>query len=161
MLVENDKVVSFNYTILDDQQTPVESNEGGVPMAFLCGKNNILPTLENAMLGKATGDKFDVTLAPKDAYGERRADATQKVPIKHLASKHKRLLPGMFVKLNTDNGVVDASVIKAGKFMVELDLNHPFAGKTLIFSIEITDIRDATSEELSHGHAHGVGGHHH
>lgn len=161
MLVENDKVVSFNYSILDNQKTPIEASEEGVPMAFLCGKNNILPALEKAMLGKTKGDAFDVTLEPKDAYGERREDATQKVPIKHLASKHKRLLPGMFVKLNTENGYVDASIIKAGKFMVELDLNHPFAGKTLIFKIEITDIRDATSDELAHGHAHGVGGHHH
>lgn len=161
MQVENDKVVSFTYTILDEQNSTIESSEQGVPMAFLCGKHNILPALETAMLGKTKGETFDVTLEPKDAYGERREDATQKVPVKHLASKHKRLLPGTFVKVNTDKGVVDASVIKAGKFMVTLDLNHPFAGKVLTFRIEITDIRDASEDEIAHGHAHGIGGHHH
>ncbi len=83
------------------------------------------------------------------------------MPIKHLASKHRRLLPGTHVKLNTEQGVVDASVIKAGKFMVNLDLNHPFAGKSLVFDVEISSVRDATEEEIAHGHAHGDGGHQH
>lgn len=161
MEIQNDKVVSFLYTIRDESQLPVESNRDSMPMAFLCGKNNILKALEDQMLGRAVGDQFSVTLTPEQAYGEKKQNAQQKVPIKHLASRHKRLLPGTMVKLNTENGYVDASVIKAGKFMVELDLNHPFAGKTLIFDIEITAIRDASAEELAHGHAHGDGGHHH
>ena len=130
-------------------------------MAFLCGKGNILKGIEQAMLGKTAGDKVDVTLPPEEAYGCRNENAKQKVPIKHLASRHKRLLPGTLVKVNTQQGIVDASVIKAGKFMVELDMNHPFAGKTLVFKLEIKSVREATDEELAHGHAHGEGGHHH
>lgn len=161
MEIQNDKVVSFLYTIRDESELPVETNRDSMPMAFLCGKNNILKALEDSMLGRTVGDQFSVTLAPEQAYGAKQDNAQKKVPIKHLASRHKRLLPGTMVKLNTENGYVDASVIKAGKFMVELDLNHPFAGKTLIFDIEITAIRDASAEELAHGHAHGEGGHHH
>lgn len=162
MEIEKDRVVTFHYSIREDgKDTDVESNKNAMPMAFLVGKGNILQGLEDAMLGKSAGDSLNVRLEPEQAYGERRANATQKVPIKHLASKHKRLLPGTLVKLSTERGHVDASVIKAGKFMVELDLNHPFAGKTLIFDLEIKAVREATSEEISHGHAHGDGGHHH
>ncbi len=162
MLIENDRVVSFYYRLSEEGQAPIEDNyEGQSPMAYLHGHGNILAGLEEALEGKQAGDKASITLPPEKAYGTRKDDATQKVPIKHLASKHKRLMPGTLVKLNTEKGVVDARVIKAGKFMVTLDLNHPFAGKTLIFDIEITDVREASQEEIDHGHAHGIGGHQH
>ena len=161
MQIENDKVVTFQYTISEDGGEKLESSEQGIPMAYLHGHNNILRSLEDAMTGKSEGDTFSVTLTPEQAYGPRNEDATQKVPIKHLASKHKKLLPNMLVKVNTDKGVVDARVIKPGKFMVQLDLNHPFAGKTLIFDIEIKGVREATTEEIAHKHAHGEGGHQH
>lgn len=161
MQIENGVVATFVYSISDDAGTAVESNRDGIPMAFLCGKGNILQGIEDALLGKCEGDQVQVILPPEQAYGPRRDDAQQKVPIKHLASKHKRLLPGTLVKVNTEKGLVDASVVKVGKFMVTLDMNHPFAGKTLSFDIEVKGVRAATEEELAHGHAHGDGGHHH
>lgn len=164
MNITQDKVVTFHYRLSEQgesAQTEIENNHDGLPMAYLHGHRNILPALEKALEGKAAGDVLDVVVAPEDAYGERKPGANQKVPVKHLLSKHKRLLPGMLVKVNTEKGAVDARVIKPGKFMVELDFNHPLAGKTLNFHIEVKEIRDASEEEIAHGHAHGEGGHHH
>ncbi|TVZ37886.1 FKBP-type peptidyl-prolyl cis-trans isomerase SlyD [Alteromonadaceae bacterium 2753L.S.0a.02] len=161
MQVEKDRVVSFHYTLKEAGGNTLEENNDSVPMAYLHGHGNILPALEDAMAGMSAGETKQVTLAPEDAYGLRHEDALQKVPVKHLVGKYKRLLPKMVVRVNTDKGVRNASVIKAGKFMVELDMNHPFAGMALDFTVAIKEVRDATPEEISHGHAHGDGGHHH
>ena len=130
-------------------------------MAYLHGHRTILPGLEEALEGKTVNDVIDVVLPPEKAYGAHQEGAIQKVPIKHLASKHKRLLPGTFVKLNTEKGTKDATVVKAGKFMVTVDTNHPVARKTLTFKVTIKDNRQATADEVQHGHAHGPGGRHH
>lgn len=161
MQIAKDHVVTFTYSLKEQGKTQLEANTADAPMAYLHGHRNILPGLETAFDGKQKGEQFEVVLEPEQAYGKRRDDAVQKVPIKHLVSKHKRLLPGTLVKVNTEKGTVDASVIKAGKFMVTLDMNHPFAGKTLVFDVCVSDIRAATDEEIAHGHAHGLGGHHH
>jgi FKBP-type peptidyl-prolyl cis-trans isomerase SlyD len=161
MQISQDKVVTFHYRLREEEGVELENNQDAVPLAYLHGHRNILPGLEEALDGLAADDVVTVTLPPEKAYGPRHPNATQRVPVKHLASKHKRLRPGMLVKVNTENGVKDARVLKVGKFMVDLDLNHPFAGKTLVFEIQIVDVRDATSEEIAHGHAHGEGGHHH
>ena len=161
MKISKDKVITFFYSLKDLQGPELENNQGSVPMAYLHGYKNILPALEKEIEGMSEGESKEVTLSPENAYGLRNDNALQKVPIKHLAGKYKRLLPGMLVKVNTEKGLVNASVVKAGKFMVNLDMNHPFAGKTLVFSISIKSIREATAEEISHGHAHGEGGHHH
>lgn len=161
MPIAKDHVVSFSYRLSEQEGSSLEQTGDAAPMAYLHGHNNIMPALEVELEGMEKDENKTVTLTPEQAYGERKANWTQKVPVKHLASKHKRLLPGTLVKLNTEKGTVDATVIKAGKFMVELDLNHPFAGKTLVFDITINDIRKASDDELAHGHAHGIGGHHH
>ncbi|SMF21251.1 FKBP-type peptidyl-prolyl cis-trans isomerase SlyD [Alteromonadaceae bacterium Bs31] len=161
MKIAKDCVVSFHYQLSEVGGEALESSEDGVPMAYLHGHGNLLKGLEEALIGLASGDKKSVTLPPEKAYGERRDNAMQKVPIKHLIGKYKRLMPNMLVKVNTEKGPVNARVIKPGKFMVELDTNHPFAGKTLEFAVEIKSVREATEEELAHGHAHGEGGHQH
>lgn len=161
MQIENNKVVSLFYHLKDAGGQDLEHNQEGIPLAYLHGHNNLLPALEEALTGKEAGAKFTVTLPPEKAYGPVRPNATQRVPIKHLASHHKRLLPGTLVRVQTDKGTVSARIIKAGKFMVDVDMNHPFAGKTLVFEIEVVSIRDASADELAHGHAHGDGGHHH
>ncbi|MCK9469724.1 MAG: peptidylprolyl isomerase [Porticoccaceae bacterium] len=160
MKIDNNKVVYFHYRLSEVGQEPLETSDSDQPAAYLHGHNNILPALEEAMAGREAGDDFAVTLSPAQAYGERQEGQQQRVPIKHLLTKGK-LRPGMAVKVNTANGPRDARILKVGKFNVDLDLNHPFAGLELAFAIRITEVREASLEEIDHGHVHGAGGHHH
>jgi FKBP-type peptidyl-prolyl cis-trans isomerase SlyD len=163
MQISANKVVSFHYRLNDIQGTTLESSYGADPTVYLHGHSNLLAALEEAMLGKLTGDKINITLNSQQAYGERREGAIQRIPIKHLhdAPPKNKLKPGAIVRVNTPNGPWEAVVLKVGKFNVDIDSNHPLAGKTLTFDIEIIDVRDATEGELAHGHVHGVGGHQH
>lgn len=160
MRIEKGNVVQFNYTLMDEQHKELEKSDTKIPMAYLHGYNNLLKGLEAAMDGKQIGDKFSVTLTPEDGYGEIRENAEQRVPMKHLQGA-KKWKKGMIATVHTEQGRKQVTVVKVGKFMVTVDFNHPFAGKTLIFEVDIIDIRVATNEEISHGHAHGVGGHQH
>jgi FKBP-type peptidyl-prolyl cis-trans isomerase SlyD len=163
MKISAGTVVSFHYCLLNGDQE-LESSFDGDPMAFLYGKKNIIAGLEEAMLDKAAGDTFTVTLAPEKAYGLRRDDALQRVPIKHLHNAQKiknKLKPGMVVHINTDQGSKQSTVVKVGRFNVDVDTNHPLAGLALTFEVNIIDVRQASDDEIAHGHAHGVGGHHH
>ena len=162
MKISSDKIVTFHYRLSDEEGVLLEESHGGDPTAYLHGHRNVIRGLEDAMEGKSIGDVFTATIEPIMAYGLRREDSHQRVPIKHLLTKAKaKVKPGMTVSVQTEQGVKEMVVIKAGKFNVDLDTNHPLAGKTLTFEISILDIRESTSEERSHGHAHGVGGHHH
>lgn len=160
MKITKDSVVQFHYTIKDEQGAEVESSRTGEPMAYLHGHNNMIPGVESALEGKEKGDKFDVTVEPKDGYGERQEDAIQRVPAKHLMGADK-WAPGMIAAVQTEQGQRQVTVVKVGRFMVTVDLNPPLAGKTLQFDLEVVDVRAATDEEIEHGHAHGVGGHQH
>jgi len=163
MTVAKDKVVLFHYSLLNSKGDLLENSDAADPMAVLIGCGNILIGLEDAMLGKSVDDQFSVTLPPEQAYGLTLPNAQKRIPIKHLvnAKKKMKLTAGDQIKVNTDQGVRDATVIKVGKFNVDIDTNHPLAGQTLTFDITIDGIRDASDDELSHGHAHGDGGHHH
>lgn len=161
MKIENNKVVTFFYSLQNEHGEELENNFDTTPTAYLHGYKNIFPALENALLGLEAEDEKSVKLKPEEAYGPRRADATQRIPIKHIAGKPKKLKVGQFVKVNTEKGLVDGSVVKAGKFMVDIDFNHPLAGASLVFDIKIDTVRDASEEEIAHKHAHGIGGHHH
>lgn len=154
-------MVSFTYRVTDEAGTELEKSDEHEPMFYLHGHNNLLRGLEVALEGKAVSDEVKVTLSPQDAYGVRRDDAVQRVPIKHLVTKSKRYQPGMIVQVQTDQGARNVTVVKVGKFNVDVDFNHPYAGKTLTFDVSIQSIRDATEEELTHRHAHGPDGHHH
>lgn len=160
MQISKNSVVSFHYSLKNAQGDELENNQAEDPTLYLHGANNIIPGLEKAMEGRSAGDSFEVDLSPADAYGERRDDMAQRVPAKYL--KHEgKLRPGQTVRINTDKGMRSATVIKVGKFSVDVDMNHPLAGQQLHFSIQIADVRQATAEEVQHGHAHGVGGHQH
>lgn len=161
MKIEKDKVVSFLYHLRDANGQELEQSEPGLPLAYLHGHNNLLPALEEALVGLEAGAKFNLTLPPEKAYGPVEPNKTQRVSIKHLVNPPRRLMSGMIVHVQTEQGPVAAKTVKVGKFMVDVDLNHPFAGKTLEFQIEVVSIRDATADEITHGHAHGEGGHHH
>jgi len=160
MQIEKNTVAQFIYNLKDEAGNELESAEAGNPVAYLHGHDNMLEGLEKQLEGKAVGDKFSVTLAPEDAYGERQENSEQRVPIKHLQGA-KKWKPGMVAVVHTEQGQRQVKVVKAGKFMVTVDTNHPFAGMTLTFDIEVQDVRLATADEVSHGHAHGVGGHQH
>lgn len=149
--IEQDKVVTFFYNLNDADGSILESSADTHPVIYLHGHNNILSGLEQALTGKIANDELTVKLLPHEAYGPRHESAVQKVPIKHLVGKHKHLAAGTFVKVNTQKGVKDATIVKAGRFMVTIDMNHPFAGKTLEFNIKVGQIREATSQELTDG----------
>lgn len=160
MNISKDTVVQFHYSLKDDKGELIESTEGKDPMAYLHGHSNIISGLENALEGKAVGDSFSVTVQPKEGYGERQEDATQRISLKHLQGARK-WKPGMMAFVETDNGYRQVTVLKVGKFNADVDTNHPLAGKTLVFDIQVSEVREASADEKAHGHAHGVGGHHH
>ncbi len=164
MQIGSDKVVGFHYRLSDADGTLIENSYEGDPSLYLHGHDNLLPAMEAALEGKQTGDKLTLDLSPEQAYGERREGAVQRIPIKHLLDYDKlknKLKPGMKVAVNTAHGPWEAVVLKVGKFNVDIDSNHPLAGKHLCFELEVTSVREATADELAHGHAHGVGGHQH
>lgn len=162
MKIEKDKVVSFHYVVSDGGGGPVDSSrERGQPLMVLIGHGNIIPGLEAALTGREKGERFEVTVKPAQGYGERREDFTQRVPKKYF-QRPESLKPGMTTVLNTrESGQRMVTVQKIGSSVIDIDLNHPLAGKTLKFDVEITDVRDAVPEELAHGHAHAGDGHSH
>lgn len=160
MNIESGSVVSFHYTLRGEAGVELESSRGDEPSVYLHGANNVIKGLEAAMAGRAAGDVFSATIQPADAYGKVVPDQTRRVPVKHLVFRGK-LRPGAVVQLNTSEGMRTVTVVKAGRHSADIDTNHPLAGQALTFDVEIVDVRVATAEERSHGHAHGPGGHHH
>jgi len=160
MQVANNTVVSFHYQLEEVGGNYTEDSSGGDPMLYLHGHRGVLPGLEDAMAGKVAGDKFSVQVSPENGYGLRNDDSIQRVPIKHLVNTKKPVV-GDVVTVNTKTRQVNATVVKVGRHNVDVDTNHPLAGKELKFDIEIIDVREATMEEVAHRHAHGVGGHQH
>ena len=159
MKIEKDRVVRFHYTVAEQGSDAIETSKDREPLAILAGHGNVIPGLEQAMEGHETGDSFSADIAAADAYGERRDNLTQRVPKKHFGEQ--RLSPGMQVVLNTNFGPRAVTIEKVGMSVVDVDLNHPMAGKDLHFDIEVVEVREATAEELEHGHVHGEGGHQH
>jgi FKBP-type peptidyl-prolyl cis-trans isomerase SlyD len=159
MQVEHNKVVVFHYTLNDTEGSFTETSEGREPVVYLHGYGQLVPGLEQAMGGRQAGDAFQSSVAPEQAYGPRDEAAVQRIPIKHLVRPGK-LAPGQVVTVNTSDGQRRATLVKIGHHNVDVDLNHPLAGKTLNFDIRIVEVRDATAEEIAHGHVHGPGGHH-
>lgn len=157
MEIEKNKVVTFHYSLKDNDSDYSESTDGKEPAAYLHGYGGIMRGLEREMKGKKAGDEFSVTVRPEDAWGVRDPNAVQRVPIKHLIRPGK-LDVGKLVAVNTQQGQYQATVLKVGRFNVDLDFNHPMAGRTFLFDVKIVDVRDATPEELAHRHVHGPGG---
>ena len=160
MKIEKDRVVRFHYAVAETGAESVEnSKDGGKPLAILFGHGQIIPGLEKAMDGREAGESFKASVPATEAYGERRDGMSQRVPKKHFAGQ--KLEAGMQVVLQTKFGPRAVTVQKVGMSVVDVDLNHPMAGKDLDFDIEIVEVREASSEELAHGHVHGDGGHQH
>ncbi|MBE9399625.1 peptidylprolyl isomerase [Pontibacterium sp. N1Y112] len=160
MQIADKTVVQINYTLKNDSGEVLDSSEGQEPLAFLCGAQNIIPGLENALLGKQVGDKLDVRVEPSEGYGEVHEEMIQKVPKENFEGVDT-VEVGMQFMAQAPWGEQPVTVIKVEEDGVTLDGNHPMAGQILNFSVEVVEVREASEEEVEHGHAHGAGGHHH
>ena len=160
MKADKDKVVTFHYHLSDEAGAELDSSRASEPLTILFGHGAIIPGLEQAMHGHEAGDRFNVSVPPEQGYGAHRADFTQRVPKKYFRDA-ENLKPGMSTVISTKEGQRPVTVIKVGSSVIDIDLNHPMAGKSLHFDIEIVEVRDASAEEIEHGHVHGPHGHHH
>ena len=160
MKITDNKVVVLHYAVSDSEDTLIDSSYDHSPLAVIQGSHYLIPGLEEALVDHQAGDKFEVTLTPEQAYGERREGALQRIPLKHLQglTKGKKWAADMTAVVESNQGRNEVTLIKVGRFNADCDLNHPFAGKTLTFAVEIISVRAATEDELSHGHAHAKDG---
>ena len=160
-LIANGKVVSFNYTLRNDAGETLDESGPGEPMMYLHGADNIVPGLERKLSGRGVGEKLDVIVEPADGYGERDSAGVQDVP-REAFPPDAPLQEGVsFVVETPDGRAFPLWVVSVSETTVRCDANHPLAGVRLHFAVEITHVRDATREEMDHGHPHGPGGHHH
>lgn len=160
MQITQDAVVSIHYTLTNDKGETLDSSAGGEPLAYLHGNGNLIPGLENALNGKQAGDKLSLKIAPADGYGEYNKALVQRVPRRSFRGVSDMRV-GMQFQVQSDTGPRSVTVTQVAGDMVTVDGNHALAGQNLNFEVEVTDVRAATAEELSHGHVHGPGGHHH
>jgi FKBP-type peptidyl-prolyl cis-trans isomerase SlyD len=160
MQVEEKKVVSIHYKLTDDDGKVLDSSENDQPLVFIYGIGMLIPGLEKALEGKVTGDKLKVSVNPEEAYGERDEGLTQMVP-KSQFDEEETLQLGMQFQVETEQGVLVVTVIEVTDTEVKIDGNHPLAGMKLHFDVSVGEIREATDEEIDHGHVHGAGGHDH
>jgi FKBP-type peptidyl-prolyl cis-trans isomerase SlyD len=160
MSIATDSVVTIHYTLKDEAGNTLDSSAGGDPIAYLHGHGNIVPGLERQLEGKKAGDKLNVQVAPADGYGEYDKQLVQQVP-RRAMKEIPNVTVGMRLSAQTSHGTQTVTVTHVASDMVTIDANHPLAGKALNFEVEITEVRQATKEELSHGHVHGAGGHDH
>lgn len=160
MKIEDNKVVQMHYHLTDEKGAVLDSSQGREPLAYIHGVGNIIVGLEKQLSDKVAGDKVKAVVPPEEGYGERDDSLVQVVP-KTGFQGEEELTEGMQVQVGTEQGNAIATVAKIEGEDVTLDVNHPLAGVTLTFDVEIVDVRDATQEELEHGHVHGAGGHNH
>jgi FKBP-type peptidyl-prolyl cis-trans isomerase SlyD len=160
MQIARDKVVAIDYTLSDAQGGVIDSSKGQEPLHYLHGSGNIIPGLEKALEGKSAGDTIKVTVPPEQGYGVHDPLLVQDVP--RAAFGKAKVEEGMQFRAEGKNaGSRMVTVVNVQPDSVRIDANHPLAGKTLHFDVKVVAVREATKEELSHGHVHGPGGHHH
>jgi len=160
MIITQDSVVGIHYTLTSDAGEIIDSSSGSDPLTYLQGHGNLVPGLERELDGKKTGDTLKVRIAPADAYGELDDSLIQEIPRSAFGGVAE-ILVGMQFQAQSNQGPHTVTVTQIVGDMITVDGNHPLAGKHLNFAVEITEVRAATEEELSHGHVHGPGGHHH
>ncbi len=160
MQIAQDSVVSIHYTLTSDAGEVIDSSSGNDPLVYLQGHGNLIPGLERELAGKQAGDKLSVRIAPADAYGELDDALIQEVPRAAFGGAPE-IQVGMQFQAQSNHGPHTVTITKIVGDAITVDGNHPLAGQHLNFAVEIADVRAATQEELSHGHVHGPGGHHH
>jgi len=154
MTIEKDKVVSFHYTLKLDSGEVADSSENREPLDFLVGKGQIIPGLENEMIGMSAGDKKLVTVRPEDAYGAKDPALVQTVSREQIPDSINVAVGEQLQGQSADGHVVQGQIVGVDEKSVNIDFNHPLADEVLTFDIEIINVRDASAEELAHGHAH-------
>lgn len=160
MTIDKDMVVSIHYTLKNDNDEIMDSSEGRDPLAYIHGYGYLIPGLEEQLNGKKAGDSLNAMVKPEDGYGLRDDTLVHKVPKANFKGDGE-LTAGMQVKVETNDGGKIAVVKSVSGEEVVLDLNHPLSGMNLHFAVQVKDVREATKEELDHGHVHGPGGHQH
>ncbi|MDH5191203.1 MAG: peptidylprolyl isomerase [Gammaproteobacteria bacterium] len=161
MQVTENTVVTIDYTLKDDDGNVIDSSEGKEGLSYLHGAQNIIAGLENALAGKAVGDSLQVSIPPEEGYGVHDESKIQPVP-KEMFDGAGEIAVGMDYYAQGPNGeTLTITVVEVTDEHVVVDGNHPLAGKNLNFDVSVTEIREASAEELEHGHVHGPGGHHH
>ena len=161
LAIAQGSVVSIHYTLRSPEGDVLDSSDGGEPLMYLHGADNIVPGLERELTGRKVGDSLEVEVKPVDAYGERQGPGPQRVPLTAFP-EGARPEEGMQVFAEgPDNQTIPLWVVSVEDDAVMVDVDHPLAGMTLHFQVEVASVRTATDEELAHGHPHGPGGHHH
>jgi FKBP-type peptidyl-prolyl cis-trans isomerase SlyD len=159
MKICKEKVVSIHYTLKDNEGTTLDSSVGDQPLLYIHGIGNLIPGMEEGLEGKTKGDKIEIKVSPEKGYGVRDERMIQKMP--RSAFGDQKVEVGMQFNAGTKNGQQVVTVTKVEMDGITIDGNHALAGVDLNFSVEVLDVRDASKDELAHGHVHGPGGHHH
>jgi FKBP-type peptidyl-prolyl cis-trans isomerase SlyD len=149
------KVVAINYTVKTAEGQTLDQSKEGNPLTFIHGRGMLIPGLENALEGKNVGDQFTAEVKPDEAYGDRHDGLIQTVP-RNLFGENE-VQPGMQFRASTDQGDQSVVIVEVNDEEVTVDGNHPLAGVDLNFDVEVVEVRDATEQELEHGHVHADG----
>ncbi|MBA2780131.1 FKBP-type peptidyl-prolyl cis-trans isomerase [Billgrantia kenyensis] len=157
MQIAQNSVVAFHYTLTNDAGEVLDSSEGRQPLTYLHGAGNIIPGLEKQLEGREVGEKLNVSVAPEEGYGEVQPQLVQEVP-RDAFQGVEAVEPGMQFQAQTQGGPLMVTVTKVEGDTVTVDGNHPLAGQKLNFDVEISNVREASQEEIEHGHVHGEGG---
>ncbi|ALE89597.1 FKBP-type peptidyl-prolyl cis-trans isomerase [Pseudomonas versuta] len=161
MTIAANKAVSIEYTLTNDDGDVIDSSAGGAPLVYLQGAGNIIPGLEKALEGKAVGEELTVTVEPEDAYGEYSAELVSTLSASMFEGVDQ-LEVGMQFHASAPDGQMQIVTIRdLDGDDVTVDGNHPLAGQRLTFKVKVVAVRDASEEEVAHGHVHGEGGHQH
>ena len=160
MNIEDKRVVTLAYTLKDNDDNLFDQSDD-CSFCYLHGASNIIPGLENALTGKVSGDEFSISIAPEEAYGVREDEKIQTVP-REMFPPDQDIEPGMQFHAQSPDGVpLVVTIAKVEEESIVVDGNHPLAGVQLNFEVRVMDVREATSEEIDHGHVHGPEGHQH
>lgn len=154
LLIGDNLVVSMHYKLTDDEKNILDSSEDAEPLAYLHGAGNIIPGLENALVGKVEGDTMQVRVEPEEGYGEPTPELIQTVDIAAFQGVETVEAGMSFETQSPEGNVQRITVTEVNGESVTIDANHPLAGVPLTFDVEIVSIREATAEELEHGHVH-------
>ena len=160
-MIKENSVVTMHYELKDAEGEVLDSSKGQEPLVYLHGAGNIIPGLEEALVGKTVGDNVDAVIAPEKGYGMPVDALVQTVPKEAFGEEVSNVEVGMRFQAETEQGPVPVVVTGMDDATVTVDGNHPLAGKELHFNVSISEVRDASSEEVEHGHVHGPGGHQH